>query len=102
MLGTAMHPQPTKLYPICVSRSLVCLCLPYEPLSTPAAVHEHRMEAMTALWLVPIIPGTTAAAVTGALAKSNLEHAQSVLLLYLGEDRGRAKGPPFGGPGWAE
>jgi hypothetical protein len=25
--------------------------------ASTAAVHEHRMEAMTALWLVPIIPG---------------------------------------------
>lgn len=50
-----------------------------------AAVHDHRLEAMTALWLVPLIPGTTAAAVTGNLAKTHLHHAQSVLLLYLGE-----------------
>lgn len=41
---------------------------------------------MTAVWLVPVIPATAAASVTGALAECQLlHHSQSVRLLYLGE-----------------
>jgi hypothetical protein len=43
------------------------------------------MFAMTALWLVPVIPGTAAAAVTGAVSKAMDHHDKAVTLLYLGE-----------------
>lgn len=57
----------------------VCAVLP-----CACAVHDYNMLTMTSLWLVPVIPGTAAAAVTGAVSKVTLHHDQAVALLYPG------------------
>jgi hypothetical protein len=37
------------------------------------------------MWLVPVIPGTAAASVTGTVSKAIANHDKAVTLLYLGE-----------------
>jgi hypothetical protein len=53
--------------------------------ATVVAVHDLSMHTMTTLWLVPVIPGTAAAAVTGAVSQAHNHPEQAVTLLYMGE-----------------
>lgn len=57
----------------------VCAVHPCAP-----AVHDYNILTMTSLWLVPVIPGAAAAAVTGAVSKVTPDHDQAVALLYPG------------------
>lgn len=50
-----------------------------------AAVHKLNMVTMTALWLVPVIPGTAAACVVGAVSQVTVDHHKAISLVYLGE-----------------
>lgn len=59
---------------------IVALLVPFYMFS----VHDYNMLTMTSLWLVPVIPGTAAAAVTGAVARVTSHHDQAVALLYPG------------------
>uniref|UniRef100_A0A383VX02 C4-dicarboxylate transporter/malic acid transport protein n=1 Tax=Tetradesmus obliquus TaxID=3088 RepID=A0A383VX02_TETOB len=60
--------------------AVVALLVPFYMFS----VHDLSMHTMTTLWLVPVIPGTAAAAVTGAVSQVHTQHDQAVTLLYLG------------------
>jgi tellurite resistance protein TehA-like permease len=67
-----------------VNLPAVVLCIVLIPFSM-FAVHDHGMQSMTAVWLVPVVPATMAAHTAGLMAQNVPEVKFGGVLIFMGE-----------------
>jgi tellurite resistance protein TehA-like permease len=67
-----------------INLPLVLCCILYIPFAM-VIKHEHGINTMTALWLLPVVPACVAANTAGVVSIHMTSAPHAIVVLYLGE-----------------